>query len=155
MILSGMVFMLLAALPSQLVGSTAEGELERAVIGQVNHARAGQGLAPLSRNGNLHAAAQWMAEDLASRGRLDHTDSRGRSMDERLPVFGYFNAEIMAENIAQGADRPDTVVQEWLHSKGHRANLLHPELRQVGVGHARNAAGMDFWVLDLGTSFRN
>ena len=141
------------ALPGGLAASMSHADLERAVVARVNQERQTRGLPLLSRDPALQKAAQWMAEDLARRGTLDHTDSRRRDMKARLQFFGYHDPHIVAENVAAGPDTPEEVVEQWLSSRPHRANMLNPELREVGVGHARNRAGIRFWVLDLGTSF--
>ena len=78
-----------------------------------------------------------------------------RGFANRLQDFGYENPRLLAENIAEGQETATAVVNSWLHSPPHRANLLHPEARQAGVGHAVNAQGQHYWVVDLGTSFTN
>ena len=146
-------FLMVLALPNSLPASMSHADLERAVVARVNQERQTRGLPLLSPDPALQKAAQWMAEDLARRGQLDHTDSRGRDMKTRLQFFGYHDPHIMAENVAAGPETPETVVEQWLRSRPHRANMLNPDIREVGVGHARNSAGISFWVLDLGTSF--
>jgi len=146
-------FLMFLALSSSLAASMSHADVESAVVARVNQERQTRGLPLLSPDPALQKAAQWMAEDLARRGQLDHTDSRRRDMKARLQFFGYQDPHIMAENVAAGPDTPETVVEQWLRSRPHRANMLNPDIREVGVGHARNSAGISFWVLDLGTSF--
>ena len=123
------------------------------VLSVMNAARTARGLGRVSGNEVLHRAAQWMAEELAARDTLDHTDSRHRGVASRLQAFGYENFRLIAENIAEGQETPTAVVNSWMHSPPHRANLLHPGVRQAGIGHAINAQGHHYWVLDLGTAF--
>jgi len=119
----------------------------------MNAERTARRLGAVSGNEVLQRAAQWMAEDLAARDMLDHIDSRHRGLASRLHAFGYENARVLAENIAEGQQTPTAVVNSWMHSPPHRANLLHPEVRQAGAGHAINVQGQHYWVLDLGTAF--
>ncbi|WP_447976628.1 CAP domain-containing protein [Candidatus Nitrospira bockiana] len=116
----------------------------------VNVERATRGLAPVTENPALQRAAQWMANDLASRELLDHTDSRQRDVPARLRAFDYRRPRLVAENVAEGQERPADVVNSWLTSPAHRTNLLHPDVREAGVGFARSKAGRGYWVLDLG-----
>ena len=123
------------------------------VLSVINAERTARGLGAVSANKVLQTAAQWMAEDMAARHTLDHTDSRHRGLASRLQDFGYENPRLIAENIAEGQDTPTAVVNSWMHSPPHRANLLHPEARHAGVGLAFSAQGQHYWVLDLGTTF--
>jgi uncharacterized protein YkwD len=129
--------------------------IDAGVLSVINTERTARGLGAVSGNEVLQTAAQWMAEDMAARHVLDHTDSRHRGLANRLQDFGYENPRFLAENIAEGQETATAVVNSWLHSPPHRANLLHPEARQAGVGHAVNAQGQHYWVVDLGTSFTN
>jgi uncharacterized protein YkwD len=140
----------LLALAATALPAVASGQgIEHAVITLVNAERQLRGLAAVRRHERLHRAAQWMAEDLAMRETLDHTDSRRRSMADRVRSFGYRDADVLAENIAEGQDSPEEVFTSWMESPGHRANLLNPDVRHVGVGHARKRPGKEVWVLDL------
>lgn len=127
--------------------------IDAGVLSVMNAERTARGLVAVSANKILQAAAQWMAEDMAARHTLDHTDSRHRGLASRLRDFGYENPRLIAENIAEGQETPTAVVNSWMHSPPHRANLLHPEARHAGVGHALSAQGQHYWVLDLGTTF--
>ena len=125
------------------------------VLRVTNAERTARGLGTVSENEVLQRAAQWMAEDLAARDTLNHTDSWQRGLAKRLGGFGYENARLLAENIAEGQATPTAVVNSWMQSPPHRGNLLHPEVREAGVGHAINGRGHHYWVLDLGTRFNH
>ena len=127
--------------------------IDAGVLNAINQERAARGLGAVSTNEALQTAAQWMAEDMAARHTLDHTDSQRRRLASRLQAFGYENPRLIAENIAEGQETPTAVVNSWMHSPPHRANLLHREARHAGVGHAVNAQGQHYWVVDLGTTF--
>jgi uncharacterized protein YkwD len=127
----------------------------------INAERSARRLRPVSSNERLQRAAQWMADDMARHQTLDmarhqtldHTDSRHRDVAARLEAFCYNGARLMAENIAKGQKTPDAVVKGWLQSPPHRANLLHPEVQEVGIGRALDQDGGQYWVLDLGVRF--
>jgi uncharacterized protein YkwD len=129
--------------------------IDAVVLRVMNAERTARGLGAVSANKVLQTAAQWMAEDMAARHTLDHTDSRHRGLASRLQDFGYENPRLIAENISEGQETPTAVVNSWMHSPPHRANLLHPEARHAGVGHALSAQGQHYWVLELGTTFTN
>lgn len=90
-----------------------------------------------------------MANDMARRQTLEHTDSQQRDMAARLRAFRYDRPRLFAENIAEGQETSVEVVNSWLRSPPHRANLLHPEVQEAGFGRARSGAGRWYWVLDL------
>ena len=127
--------------------------INASVLSVINTERTRQGLGAVSEDELLQNAAQWMADDMAAHHTLDHTDSQHRSVAKRLQDFGYEHPRLMAENIAEGQETATAVVKSWMQSPPHRANLLHPEVRHAGVGHAVNARGEHYWVLDLGTAF--
>jgi uncharacterized protein YkwD len=127
--------------------------VDAGVLSVINAERTSRGLGAVSANEVLQTAAQWMAEDMAVRHMLDHTDSLHRDLASRLQDFGYENPRLSAENIAEGQETPTAVVNSWMHSPPHRANLLHPELRHAGIGQALSTQGQHYWVLDLGTPF--
>lgn len=112
----------------------------------VNAARAGAGLDPLRRNGELTRAAQAHAIDMAERHYLDHDTQGGATWSERIRQFGFGGGNI-GENIAHGHDDAAAVVDGWLHSPRHRARILDPAYTEMGVGFAPEGP---YWVLDLG-----
>lgn len=127
----------------------------RQIVALTNAERARVRLPPLKLQDNLSAAARWMAQDMADHDYLDHTDHLGRSIDPRFPSFGYEDYESISENIAGGQASPAEAVADWMKSPGHRANLLDPHLREIGVGCATNRSShyKHYWVEDFGSRF--
>jgi uncharacterized protein YkwD len=123
------------------------------VIRIANAERAERGVGTLHEQLALRDAAEWMAKDMATHGYFSHTDSQGRDMTRRFQAFGYDRPHLMAENIEKGTPSPEATVQGWLSSPEHRRNLLHPEVREVGVGYAVDPHDQPYWVLDLGARF--
>ena len=99
----------------------------------MNQVRAANGLGPLRFDGKLHAAARAHSADMMRRGYFGHG-----AFGRRMSGFGV-RAPVIGENLAWGtgaAAVAKTIVQEWLASPEHRANLLRPGFRLVGVGSA-------------------
>jgi uncharacterized protein YkwD len=91
------------ALPQPPVhAENASRETIEDVLRVMNTERSAHGLRPVSGNERLERAAQWMAEDMARRQTLDHTDSQHHDVVARLEAFGYNLARLMADNIANG-----------------------------------------------------
>lgn len=120
----------------------------RALFRLLNEERRKHGLAPLTLNGALTRAAQAHAEDMRDNGVLTHTGRGGRSPSARVSAAGYAFAT-MGENIAYGYRTPEDVMKAWMNSSGHRAAILNPRFREVGIGLAKGADG-PWWVQDFG-----
>ncbi|NEP07952.1 MAG: CAP domain-containing protein, partial [Okeania sp. SIO4D6] len=87
---------------------------------------------------------------------FDHTGLDGSSAGDRIETTGYdFSA--WAENIAVGYLTPEAVVEGWMNSPGHRANILDPNLQEIGVGYyfLENDTGSvnfnNYWTQVFGT----
>lgn len=126
----------------------------RRVIELSNAARSQNGLPPLQTQANLGSAAAWFAGDMAAYNYIsaNHIDRLGRDMTTRLVGFGYSPYYTIAENIAWGQDSPEAVVNAWLNSPPHRANLLSSLVCEIGVGYGYNAASTykHYWAQDFG-----
>ncbi|EPX81182.1 CAP domain-containing protein [Litoreibacter arenae] len=117
----------------------------RADIGALlNNARAKAGLSPLAPNAQLTAAARIHAQDMARGGFFSHQGS-DRSTPSRRVVDQGYDFCFVAENIAQGWQTPQQVMQGWMDSAGHRANNLSTKATEYGAARARG----DYWVLVL------
>jgi uncharacterized protein YkwD len=107
---------------------------------------------PLTLNATLGRAALGYAKDMALFAYMSHTGRDGSTPAQRVTASGYRWRE-MAENLASGLMSADEVVDGWLHSPEHCANLMDPLYREVGVGFAVNPhddAGV-YWAMELGT----
>ncbi len=102
-------------------------------------------------NDALFAAAAAHTQDMAAQHTLSHTGSNGSTLAVRIDATGYAWTAI-AENIAAGYNGVDAVVQGWLSSAGHCANLMNPAYTEIGVSCVQ-ATGADpygkYWTLDL------
>ena len=116
----------------------------------LNGERADHGLAPLAGNDKLGAAASSYAHDLVAGSYFSHTGRDGSDMRERIERTGYLTAArgwALGENLAWGTGAlaaPVAIMQAWMNSPGHRANILDPSYREVGIGVvAGNPAAAD------------
>ena len=122
------------------------------VIERTNAERVKQGVSPLKQQPALTQAARWLAQDMATKNYFEHTDRQGRDIDARLPAFDYTNWRNIGENIAAGQRTPAAVVAGWMKSPGHRANILSPQFREIGVGYAAGRGHLKtYWVQDFGS----
>jgi uncharacterized protein YkwD len=113
--------------------STPAGSLEEQVVALVNEQRRQSGLQPVRLNAQLNAAAVAHSQDMALNDFFSHTGSDGSNPNERITAAGY-RYSLAGENIAAGFAIPATVVQGWMNSPSHRANILHPMMQEMGVG---------------------
>jgi uncharacterized protein YkwD len=112
---------------------------ERALLEDANRERVGQGLTPLHWNTNLAAAAHAHALLMAQRNTLSHQFSGEAPLQDRARTAGARFTEV-AENVAEGPSA-EMIHASWMHSPPHRANLLDPELTDVGIAVAVGAPG--------------
>ena len=122
---------------------------EQQVLQLTNQERAKSGLAPLKANAELNYAADKYAELMSQKRYFSHTGPDGSKPWDRAKAVG-FEAQTMGENIAAGQKTPQEVVQGWMNSPGHRANILNPSFTQLGVGFENN-----YWVQKFGSDDRN
>lgn len=112
------------------------------VVALVNEERAKEGLAPLSIDENVQAAAQVRAVECEQS--FSHTRPNGSNFATALKEqnVSYRRA---GENIAWGQRSPEEVVNAWMNSAGHRANIMNSNFTKIGVGYYQNAKGVNYW----------
>jgi uncharacterized protein YkwD len=108
---------------------------ESRVIELINAERAKVGLSALSTQGQLGSAARLHSTDMACNNYFSHTGLDGSNSADRAQRQGY-SSGFVGENIAAGYSSPANVVQGWMKSPGHKANMLSPEYTEIGVGYA-------------------
>ncbi|MFI9305914.1 CAP domain-containing protein [Streptomyces triculaminicus] len=117
------------------------------VLALVNAERAKAGCRPLRASSQLNRLAQSFSDDMARRGFFDHTDPDGRTPWDRAARRGIKN--LGGENIARGHPDARTVMDAWMRSSGHRANILNCDYRSMGVGVHHGGNG-PWWTQDFG-----
>lgn len=127
------------------------GGYEAAVVTLVNERRAEQNLPPMKLVRELSEAARYHAADMTQDNYFDH-DSYDRNGNQLTAVCswstrirGYYTgARSVGENIAAGYRSPESVMEGWMNSTGHRNNILG-NFTEIGVGYHSNR-----WVQDFG-----
>jgi uncharacterized protein YkwD len=107
----------------------------------------------LQWNTLLVNAATGHSQDMSAQNYFSHTSLDGRTYDQRVTNAGYTWMRV-AENIAAGYPSVQAVVDGWLASDGHCANLMDPNLMHVGVACVPGTATSTYatyWTMDLGT----
>lgn len=114
-----------------------------AVVKLVNQERAKAGLKSLSVNQAAAAAANVRAREIE--GAFSHTRPNGSSFSTALKEQGA-SYRAAGENIAYGQRSAEQVMEGWMNSSGHRANILSAQYTAIGVGVYRSASGTLHWV---------
>ncbi|MFE9393604.1 CAP domain-containing protein [Streptomyces sp. NPDC006784] len=122
--------------------------LQDQIVALVNKERAKAGCKRVTVDDKLTKAAQAHSEDMAAHKNMSHTGSDGSSPDERIERAGY-SWSTYGENVAYGYSSPESVMEGWMNSSGHRANILNCDFEEIGVGHAQPG---HYWTQDFGTA---
>ncbi|MFI2202616.1 CAP domain-containing protein [Streptomyces sp. NPDC020192] len=133
-----------SAAPVKVPAQTAA---EAEVLKLVNQERSKVGCSPLSANSSLTRLAESFSDDMAARGFFDHTDPDGKSPWDRAAAAGISN--LGGENIARGQADAAAVMQAWMNSPGHKANILNCDFKTLGVG-VHLGPGGPWWTQDFG-----
>ncbi|ALC54041.1 serine protease [Bacillus thuringiensis] len=117
-------------------------EFEQRVVELTNAERAKQGLPALKIDTELSKVARIKSEDMQKNNYFDHNSPTYGSPFDMMKKFGisYTSA---GENIAQGQRTPEEVVQAWMNSAGHRANILNNGFTHIGVGYVESG---NYWT---------
>lgn len=126
-------------------GTVQTGSGQAQVVRLVNQERAAAGLGGLSSDSQLTAVAQRKAEDMAKNGYFSHTSPTYGSAFDMLKAAG-ISYRTAGENIAKGQKTAETVMNGWMNSSGHRANILSSGYTRIGVGYAVDGSGTPYWV---------
>lgn len=117
-------------------------DYEKKVVDLVNDIRTQNGLSALTLNTELSAVARTKSEDMRDKHYFDHTSPTYGTPFEMMKSFG-ISYRTAGENIAMGQQTPEAVVNAWMNSDGHRANILNSSFTQIGVGYAADG---NYWT---------
>mgnify|MGYP001033841316 CR=1 FL=1 len=109
----------------------------------VNQHRAEAGLAPVEYSAELSKPAQTRVFEIEKS--FSHTRPDGRYFSSALKDHG-ISYRYTGENIAWGHKSPEEVVEAWMNSPGHRANILNERFTKLGVGYQQNAKGVNYFT---------
>ncbi|MGV9456148.1 CAP domain-containing protein [Streptomyces sp. NPDC003635] len=115
------------------------------VVDLTNRERSRAGLRPLAADPVLTAAAQAHSADMVARAFYSHTSPEGSRPWDRAAAAGSRHRSI-GENIACGQRSPTEVVEGWMNSPGHRANILKREFTHIGIGFAGGGPAGTYWT---------
>ncbi|NUU20753.1 MAG: CAP domain-containing protein [Streptomycetaceae bacterium] len=113
----------------------------------VNAERAKAGCGPVAFDAALRDLARAHSNDMADRGYFSHDTPDGKTPWDRAAAAGV--DYLAAENIARGQKTPAAVMDAWMNSPGHRANILNCGLDKLGVGVRMGDEG-PWWTQDFG-----
>ncbi|MFJ6556334.1 CAP domain-containing protein [Streptomyces luteogriseus] len=125
--------------PDGLAGTAA------AVVDLTNRERTRHGLPPLSADPLLTTAAQAHSADMVARAFYAHTAPDGSQPWDRAAAAGSTRRSV-GENIACGQRSPADVVEGWMNSPGHRANILKSGFTHIGIGFAGGGRAGMYWT---------
>jgi uncharacterized protein YkwD len=122
-------------------------QVERAVLRLLNHERVMRGLERLERDRKLERAAVRFSRHMVAADFFSHTSPGGSTVLSRIKSTGYLRGArgwTVGENIAFGTGHYATAgetVEAWMKSPGHKANILNPGFKEIGIGIALGAPG--------------
>ena len=120
----------------------------QAVLRLVNQERSKQGLSALTLDKRLNTAAQKKAEDMRDKNYFDHQSPTYGSPFDLMRSEG-INYQTAGENIAAGQQSAQAVMESWMNSSGHRANILNKNYKQLGVGFCTGGRYGTYWVQEF------
>lgn len=115
---------------------------ESEVIRLVNEIRVKNGLKALTADWQLSRVARYKSQDMANKHYFSHTSPTYGSPFQMMNSFG-LAYRTAGENIACGQKTPQAVVDAWMNSSGHRANILNASYTKIGVGYVANG---NYWT---------
>ena len=132
--------------PGQVLKLPAEDKsvssFETEVIRLVNVERAKNGLSPLTHDWELSRVARYKSMDMKENNYFSHTSPTFGSPFDMMKSFG-ISYRSAGENIAKGQTTPQKVVNSWMNSQGHRANILNKSYTHIGVGYVKSG---NYWT---------
>lgn len=115
---------------------------EKRVVELVNAERASRGLSALTYDWELSRVARYKSQDMKDKGYFSHQSPTYGSPFQMMKSFG-ISYKSAGENIARGYATPEAVVNGWMNSSGHRANILNASYTHIGVGYV---ASGHYWT---------
>lgn len=137
-----------------------DASFEQRVVELVNEERANYGLPPLKSDSDLQFAARYHSADMMQENYFNH-DSYDRIDASLVFVCGVFTRlklyypvySALGENIAAGYGTPEAVMDAWMDSDGHRANILSSSFREIGAGFYKTGGTYGYyWAQDFGAN---
>ena len=118
---------------------------QQQVLELVNVERTKRGLSALTLDSKLSSVATKKSQDMIDKNYFDHTSPTYGSPFDMMKKFG-ISYRTAGENIAKGQRTPQEVMNAWMNSSGHRANILNANFTKLGVGIAKDSNGRLYWT---------
>lgn len=132
--------------PGQIINipavDTGVTSYEKEVVRLVNEIRLENGLGALTYDWELSRVARYKSQDMKDKNYFSHTSPTYGSPYQMMKSFG-ITYRTAGENIAKGYATPQAVVNAWMNSAGHRANILNATYTRIGVGYV---ASGNYWT---------
>ena len=125
--------------------------MRQEMLAIINAARAQEGLPPLALSAQLCQAAQVRAQELVQHIAADHKRPDGRECFTVLDEMS-ISYQTAGENIAAGQRSVEEVMDSWMNSPGHRANLMHTAFGQIGIGLYYQPGGYGYYWAQIFTN---
>jgi uncharacterized YkwD family protein/spore coat assembly protein SafA len=119
--------------------------IENEVVRLTNEQRAKYGLPPLKIDWQLARVARYKSADMRDKNYFQHNSPTYGSPFTMMKNFG-IQYRTAGENIAAGQRTPQEVVNAWMNSPGHRANILNKNFTHIGVGYAKGGSYGHYWT---------
>lgn len=131
--------------PAKDTVSSSNLNYEQKVVELVNVERQKAGLPALKLDSQLSNVARLKSKDMATNNYFAHQSPTYGSAGDMLTKHG-IKWSAWGENIAYGQNTPEIVVNAWMNSPGHRANILSSNFGKIGVGYVVNSNGRPYWT---------
>lgn len=122
--------------------------IENEVIRLVNIERSKNGLGQLTGDWQLSRVARYKSTDMRDKNYFSHYSPTYGDPFKMMHDFG-ISFYAAGENIAMGQQTPAAVMNAWMNSPGHRANILNPQYNEIGVGVAKTSSGVIYWTQEF------
>jgi uncharacterized YkwD family protein len=132
-----------AVKPAAKPAAQAKSSFEQQVVNLVNQYRAKSGLKTLKVSANLSGMAKDKAIDMYSKNYFDHTSPTYGSPFEMMKTYK-ISYSYAGENIAMGQKTAQAVMNAWMNSPGHRANILNAKYTTIGVAYYKGEWVQEF-----------
>ncbi|WP_409368877.1 CAP domain-containing protein [Lysinibacillus sp. 38-6] len=123
------------------IPTNEQASVEQEVVKLVNAERAKAGLPALKEDWELSRVAKYKAQDMHDKHYFDHTSPTYGTPFKMMKNFG-ITYKSAGENIAKGQQSATEVVNAWMNSAGHRANILNKNYTHIGVGFVKDG---NYW----------
>ncbi len=117
-----------------IIAQNEQASVEQEVVRLVNVERAKAGLSPLTIDWELARVAKYKSQDMHDKNYFSHTSPTYGSPFDMMKSFG-ISYKSAGENIAKGQKTAAQVVNAWMNSSGHRANIMSTSYTHIGVGY--------------------